>query len=112
MRLAARVCLATGVSDDPEQWLHEADDRKLAFWRAWYRLEPWGGDKEVLAAVATLITHLDRTLLACHGQRPSSRSLQIKDFMPLGWEGASPATSRKDQSSINAFYQFAQKFKK
>lgn len=53
------MCLKLGI-DDPEQWLEDCPDRVFEVWEAYSRLEPWWGERELLAKLLAV----SRCLLA------------------------------------------------
>lgn len=57
--LACRLCLSLGI-DDPEQWLEDCPDRVFAVWEAYSQVEPWWGQRELLARIVASL----RCLLA------------------------------------------------
>lgn len=100
------MCLALGI-DDPEQWLHEASSRKLAFWEAFFRVEPFGCDWERDAIQSMLLSHLMITVAATAGGKGKPQKLE--DFMPVVWEGAKKRVVL-DQDSMDSFQTWAQKY--
>lgn len=46
------MCLRLGI-DDPIEWLENVSDEVFDLWYAYYRLEPWGNEAEMMAEVAT-----------------------------------------------------------
>ena len=108
MRLAGRVCLALGI-DDPEQWLHEASPRKVAFWDAFFRVEPWGNDHYRSALTLAQLDALRATVAATVGSK--SKVASVADFMPSNWAERPPKV-RVDNDSIRKFQGWAAKFKR
>lgn len=106
MRLAGRVCLALGI-DDPEQWLHEASKRKVDFWEAFFRVEPFGCDWERSAIQSTLISCLMMTVAATAGGKGKPQKLE--DFMPQVWDGAKKPL-KLDEESLDKFQSWAHKY--
>lgn len=53
------MCLKLGI-DDPEQWLEDCPERVYEVWDAYSRLEPWWGERELLARLLAAV----RCLLA------------------------------------------------
>ena len=100
------MCLHLGI-DDPEQWLHEASSRKVAFWEAFFRVEPFGCEWERDAIKSTLLSCLMVTVAATAGGKGKPQKLE--DFMPGAWEGAKKSVST-DQDSLGSFANWAQKY--
>lgn len=55
--LACRLCLRFGVQD-PEQWLEDVPDRVWELWKAYYALEPFGGERALSAKTVILLKRL------------------------------------------------------
>ncbi len=55
--LACRLCLRFGVQD-PEQWLEDVPDRVWELWKAYYALEPFGGERELAAKSVVIAKRL------------------------------------------------------
>jgi len=108
LRLAGRVCLHLGI-DDPEQWLHEASSRKVAFWEAFFRVEPFGCDWERDAIKSTLLSCLMMTVAATAGGKGKPQKLE--DFMPAIWEGARKSNVPNEES-LDSFQQWANRYGK
>jgi hypothetical protein len=100
------VCLALGI-DDPEQWLHEATERKLATWEAFFHVEPWGCDWE-RSAMQT--QHICNTIAASHGVKKDNL-YKLSDFMPSNWSGRKKA-KQVNSKSIEDFQKYAKRFAK
>lgn len=72
--------------DDPEQWLEDCPKRVYDRWQAAYQLNPFGGEQELLARIASLLY-----LLACD-RRESDKVMEASNkimrlFMPRDWIG-------------------------
>ena len=57
LTLACRLCLRLGI-DDPEQWLEDVPDRVWELWKAYYAVEPFGGERELAAKTVVLLKQL------------------------------------------------------
>ena len=73
--------------EDPEQWLEDCTERVFSNWYAAYQVEPFGGEQELLARIASLLY-----LVACKGgvklEQVSVASDAIMTcLMPSGWTG-------------------------
>lgn len=99
--------MALGI-DDPEQWLHEATDRKIAIWEAFFQVEPWGCEWERTAIIASAISN---TTAAVHGVKKENL-YKLQDFMPIGWAGRKPSNKGKKRGTISDFYKFAKQYRK
>lgn len=108
LRLAGRVCLALGI-DDPERWLHEATPRKVAFWEAFFRVEPWGNEQFRGAVVSAQLDALRATVAATVGSK--SKVASVADFMPHDWAERPPKV-RVDSKAIRTFQSWASKYKR
>lgn len=100
------MCLALGI-DDPEQWLHEASSRKLAFWEAFFKVEPFGCEWERHAIQSTLLSCLMVTVAATAGGKGKPQKLE--DFMPGSWVGAEKPVVLNEES-LDSFQTWAQKY--
>ena len=100
------MCLLLGI-DDPEQWLHEASSRKVAFWEAFFRVEPFGCDWERHAVQSTLLSCLMSTVAATAGGK--AKPQKIEDFMPGVWDGAKKPVST-NEDSLGSFANWAKKY--
>lgn len=110
LRLAGRVCLALGI-DDPEKWLHEAHPRKVAFWQAFFKVEPFGCDWERSALHSAQLSALTATVAATAGAKMKPQDIDA--FMPTEWAFAKrnrPVTV--DSQSIAKFQSWAQGYGK
>lgn len=91
LTLACRLCLRLGI-DDPEQWLEDCPDRVFEVWDAYAQLEPWWGDREMLAGLLATT----RSLLASkYEDRQIEAVLKSVDqitaaYMPGDWVGQPP----------------------
>lgn len=74
-----RVALACGESD-PEQFFEDMPDRVFRFWQSHYKVEPWGGERHLLAKIA----HLLSVLVAMQGGDKDA-VLATADLMPPDW---------------------------
>jgi hypothetical protein len=82
--------------EDPEQWLEQCPDRVFDNWLAYYRLEPFGMEDELLAKVVSLL------YFVC--KRPGTELEDIQKFsdavvrclMPANWVGQQ--SDRRPQS--------------
>jgi hypothetical protein len=54
------LCLQFG-EQDPEQWLEDVPDRVWEVWKAYYALEPFGGERELAAKAVVLLKRLVAT---------------------------------------------------
>jgi len=108
LRLAGRVCLALGI-DDPEQWLHEASSRKIAFWDAFFQVEPYGNEWYRDAVQCTLLSNLIATVAATVGAKV--KPSEVNTFMPMSYyENNKKVQIKKGAASIQNFQAWAQKF--
>jgi|688.fasta_scaffold45821_12 hypothetical protein len=102
LRLAGRVCLGLGI-DDPEAWLANVSQRTLAFWEAFYMLEPWGRECERDAVQSAQLSALGATIAASNGIKPKP-PLRVADFMPANWhQPAAPTNTNSIKAAEQAF---------
>jgi len=73
--------------EDPEQWLENCPDRVMDNWLAYYRLEPFGMESELLSKIAGLLFYLCRR----HGGEVEDidkfASAIARCLMPGNWVG-------------------------
>ena len=85
---------------DPEQWLEDCPDRVYDQWQAFYRLEPWGGERELLARIVSLLW-----LIAVENRKSDEVSkvseMIVNSLMPGDWIGQ-PETP-DEQGSVETF---------
>ena len=88
------MSLKLGV-EDAEQWLEDCPDRVYKNWYAAYQCEPFGGETELLARIASLLY-----IIASKGSEIESVSKACdaitKTLMPGDWVGANKQTSSLD----------------
>lgn len=82
LTLACRLCLKLGI-DDPLTWLETVDDEVFATWEAYYRLEPFGDERFLLARIVSLLSMLMATKLSADDA--SKVVAEVKDLMPSDW---------------------------
>lgn len=105
------MCLALGI-DDPEQWLHQADPRKVAFWLAFYQLEPWGNDYYRDSVHSMQLDALRATVAAPYmHKRKKIEIASVDDFMPSVWRSPKPPKAKIDTGSIAVFQAWASKYR-
>lgn len=51
------MCLRFG-EQDPEQWLEDVPDRVWDLWKAYYSLEPFGGERALMAKMIVILKQL------------------------------------------------------
>lgn len=68
--------------EDPEQWLEDCPERVTDLWDAYYQLEPWGGERELLARILATL----RCLLAGkYDEDKVAKVMQNVDDMAGNW---------------------------
>lgn len=86
--------------DDPEQWLEDCPDRVSENWDAYFAVEPFGGERELLARAVSLLYVLCFTHAKPeHVMADSDRIMQ--QLMPSEWVGQpEPVTADQDMERI------------
>lgn len=82
--LACRLCLRFG-EQDPEQWLEDVPDRVWDLWKAYYSLEPFGGERALMAKTVVIL----KQLLASKFREGSTEVLQSVERLAgseMPWE--------------------------
>ena len=75
--------------EDPEQWLEDCPDRVFDLWESYSQLEPWWGERELLAKILSCLRHLvaDNTEKDGIAERLQSLDRDASQFMPADWYG-------------------------
>jgi hypothetical protein len=72
--------------EDPEQWLEDCPDRISDNWEAFYRLNPFGGEQEMLARITSLLYVIAMQNCKAEAVCKASDSL-MQALMPSDWVG-------------------------
>jgi hypothetical protein len=105
------LSLRLGV-EDPEQWLENCPDRIYDNWLAYYRLEPFGGESELLAKIIGLLFYLCRKQGGEIEDIDKFASAIGRCMMPSNWVGQQPNQSggKIDAQQLKERFAAAQKF--
>ena len=97
---AHRLGLRLGI-DDPEQWLEECPREVFDNWYAAYRVEPFGGERELLARMVSLLY-----LIACREREPdaifAASDKLMQWLMPSDWVDAKKPERSETPDSIKS----------
>ena len=96
--------------DDPEQWFESSHDSVFQQWQAFYKLEPFGGERELLARIAAflqIIAWKDRDEAGIKSVNKCAQEL-VQSMMPADWIGQPEKTSDHGDS-IQKFEAFVSK---
>lgn len=89
----------------PEQWLEDVDDIDFEQWHAFYKLEPWGNEQELLARCAAflqIIAMKDCDESGVKSMLKYSQSL-IEKLMSADWIGQPESSNVDGEDSVKAF---------
>lgn len=83
--LACRVVLHRGLEVEPEEWLNAVSKSQLQVWKNYYRVEPWGGELELLARILAAV----ESGLMAEDQGKLRRALDLlaSKWLPASWIG-------------------------
>lgn len=88
----------------PEQWLEDVDDVEFDQWRAYYQIEPWGGEKELLSKCVALLQML---VWAKYSKDTAEADKCVEEIvqslMPGDWIGQPEIVEQSTEDSLRAF---------
>lgn len=89
----------------PEQWLEEVDDIDFAQWYAYYQLEPFGGEQELLARCAAFLQIIAMKDYDEQGVKSVAKYAQslLQSIMPSDWIGQPESGKSATEDSLQAF---------
>lgn len=94
--------------EDPEQWLEDCPERVANHWEAFYRLNPFGGEEELLARIASLLYVIAMQNTKAEAVCAASDAL-MQALMPSDWVGRKEATQATIGESMQRFEQTVSK---
>ncbi len=81
--------------EDPEQWLEDVPQRVFAAWKSHYRVEPFGGERELLAKAVALLY----TIAMQHTEFDAVQKMVdaiVPGLMPSDWIGQPEQNEQHD----------------
>ena len=93
--------------DDPEQWLEECPDRVFDNWLAYYRLEPFGMESELLTKIIGLLFYLCRRQGGEIEDIDKFASAIARCMMPANWVGQKQAATQEKVTAEELKARFA-----
>lgn len=82
-----RLALQRGgeAVDDPYGWWDSLEDDAVAFWEAYWQVEPWGGDWERSAMVCAMVDQLFAATINPNLKKHDRHTpRQLSEFLPVG----------------------------
>jgi len=104
------LSLRLGI-EDPEQWLEQCPERVYENWLAYYRLEPWGMEAELLAKIVGLLMYLCRKQGGEIEDIEKFANVIARCVMPGNWVDQQPdkTVERLTPEQLKARFEAAQK---